>query len=559
MTHLTDLECSMYADHVSNPGISTGSIFDKDSLAALDLHISTCSECSNRIEDLSRERQLISRALAFEDNSIPVPPELKFARPLGFREFALANVVTGLLFWLIQFLWKTLFGELIINGLARLSAIYVPDVYGMFVNATLYFSERGTTMIYTYLGYTLLILIALTLTWLIFAASRHRMIVGAWVVLLFSASLMTPSTAEALERRYSEGTITITSAETIDDTLVVSADTVVIEGAVNGDLFAFARKIIVSGPVKGNLVAFAESVNLTGEVSGMVMTAGSTIVTDESTIGGDFWSGAGNITIGKDTKIAGNATLATETASMAGQVGRDAHLFGESFDIQGSVNEDLVVYAKRINLLGGAHIFGNLSFHTNNKENLELAPTATVDGEIEFLERSDSFQTQSKYLTGKFYLQQLLWIISAFVFGYITLRLFPALRDVTLYGDMEGVKTAGIGLLAMISLPIVAVLVAVTFIGIPVAIIGFISWLLIMYISKIVLASVIGQMIFSDSERQDSLVITLLAGLAIVLVASNIPVIGGVISFVMVIVGSGLIIQLLAEYISDVMASRSET
>lgn len=547
MSHMTELQFSMYLD----------AAIPSDELAGLELHLKNCSDCEHRANQLSHERELISVSLAFDDEAIPVPPAIKFARPIGFREFAIANVATGVVFWLAQFLWKTIFGELIINGLARISALYVPDTYGVLVNATLYFSERGTTMIYSYLGYTILFLIALFAIWLIATYSRRREVVGLFALFAISASLLSPSTAEALERRYSEETVTISADEVIDDTLIVSADTVVIEGEVNGDLIAVGRKIIVSGPVGGNLIAIAESINLSGEVKGLVLTAASTVIVDGSDIGGDFWSAAGNITLGKDTKIARNATLATETASIAGDIGSDAHLFGESFDIQGTVHEDVVAYADRVNLLSGAHVLGNLSFHADEEEKLQLAPTAKVDGDTNFHARSDRFQNQNKYLSLKFYLHQLFWIVSAFIFGFIILVLFPSLRALNLYGDLEGLKTAGTGLVAIVSMPILATLVAVTLIGLPIAVVSFIAWMLIIYASKIVLANVIGQMVFRNSAREDSLVATLIVGLALVLIASNIPVIGGVISFLLVIIGSGLIIQLLMEYLSDVMANRT--
>ncbi len=547
MSHLTDLQCSMYADNAIPEG----------KLAELESHLAGCEQCRQRVDGFVQERSFISNALEFDDIAAPVPPMTKFYRPMGLREFAIANVETGVVFWLAQFLWKTIFGELIINGLTRLSAIYVPDVYGTFVNATLYFSERGTTMFYSYLGYALLLITAIGLTLFLANYARHRAAVSMFALTVISASLLMPSTAEALERRYSEDTVTVTESETIDDTLIASGDTVVIEGSVKGDLIAFARKVIVNGDVSGNLMAFGESVSISGDVQGFVMTAGSTVLVNESKIGGDFWSAAGNITVGKGTSIARNATLATEFASITGDVGRDAHLFGESFDIQGTIGEDVVVYADRVNLLSDAHVVGDLSFHTNNEEKLQRSPSSKVDGKVEFLERQDRYKSENKYLSADFYLHQLFWIVSAFVFGFALLHLIPTLRELTLYGDIEGVKTAGIGLVAIVSMPVLAALVAVTFIGIPLAVLGFAAWILILYISKIVLANLVGQMIFKDSAKEESLVLTLLVGLLVVLVGSVIPVIGGVISFLMVIVGSGLIVQQLLDYVADLSADRA--
>ena len=106
MIHLTDLQCSMYIDEAL-PGVEADTIVS---------HIESCSPCRTRLAEFIDEKRLISTALNI-DETIVVPNVVpKFSRPVGLREFAMANVITGLAIWLAQFLWKTLFGELIVNA-----------------------------------------------------------------------------------------------------------------------------------------------------------------------------------------------------------------------------------------------------------------------------------------------------------------------------------------------------------------------------------------------------------------------------------------------------------
>ena len=88
-------------------------------------------------------------------------------------------------------------------------------------------------------------------------------------------------------------------------------------------------------------------------------------------------------------------------------------------------------------------------------------------------------------------------------------------------------------------------------VGIPFAVIGVFSWIVIAGLTKILVAEQIGQMVFTAMDREDSMPLTLLSGLVIVLIAINIPEIGGVINFILTILGAGLLVQLFFEHVSD--------
>ena len=94
----------------------------------------------------------------------------------------------------------------------------------------------------------------------------------------------------------------------------------------------------------------------------------------------------------------------------------------------------------------------------------------------------------------------------------------------------------------MVSVPIMAVLVAFTLVGLPLSFIAIAAWLLSLYLAKIVVSVVVGRMLLSQSG---SLPWTLLAGLTIIIVAVNLPFIGGIINLALTIVGLGLLVQYL--------------
>jgi hypothetical protein len=117
--------------------------------------------------------------------------------------------------------------------------------------------------------------------------------------------------------------------------------------------------------------------------------------------------------------------------------------------------------------------------------------------------------------------------------------LVPGLGRLSVGGGVEGIKSAGIGLVALVSTPIIALLLAITLVGLLIALFSVFAWLLVLYIAKIAIAANIGQAVFGDSDRANSSFAVLAVGIAKV----NLPFVGGIISFVLTIVGIGLIVQ----------------
>ena len=539
MNHLTDLQCSMFAD---------GGYTAREA-EAISGHLERCGDCRARVEAYRRERNLIGAALHAEDIAAPELAAPKFSRPAGLREFALANLVTGGVIWLAQFLWKTAFGELMMTALSWL-AIPFPDAYALVADTALYLFQEGNAMIDTYPVLIAIILVGMALTWLAVSFGKIRALMGMSCLLLVVSAPFAPLPAQALEQRFSQGTLTIAADESIDDTLILGAKNIVVEGNVNGDLIAFARHLVVEGSVSGNLIAFGRSITLEGEVDGFLASAASEVELKGAEVTGDLWAAAKTVTIDGESRVDGNTTLAAERGSLDGSVGRDVLMLGETLDVDGSIGKDLQTFTAYVNLLAGAHVGGDLRFLTEDGNNLHQSPTSVVDGEIEWLEEAAEVQPASRYLNFRFYLRELLQLISAFLVGLVLFWLLPRLRNLRLNRGVEGLKTAGLGLVTLISLPVAMLLLAITLVGLPFTVIGVFLLVLLIYLAKIVLSLMIGRMMLRSSARADSLAWALLTGLAVVFMAINLPAIGGVINFLLTIVGVGMIIQAVFAYMA---------
>ena len=94
--------------------------------------------------------------------------------------------------------------------------------------------------------------------------------------------------------------------------------------------------------------------------------------------------------------------------------------------------------------------------------------------------------------------------------------------------------------LALVSVPVIAVIIAITIVGLPLSFIALAAG----YLAKIIVAYLVGKAISEKRDQQPKLALSLLVGLFVVVVAINLPLIGGAFNLIATILGLGLILQL---------------
>lgn len=533
MTHPSELELSMYAD---------GALPDAQ-VAEIASHAQTCDVCRTRLDALSGDVQQIRAALVEDDAQFAPSPIPKFARPTSLRNFAIANILTALLIWLAQFLWKTIFGELVMNAATWVTSVYAPDIYELASSTALYYLEEGTAMFDAYFGLIVVMLTLVTALGLVLYYRKSRGAANFCLFALVGGAMLAPLPADALELRRSESMVAVAETETIDDTLMAAAETVQIKGHVSGDLVAVGRRIEVLGSVGGNVVAFGEFVEIRGTVGGFVLSAGSSVVLTSAQVGGDLWGAGENVRIDAASQVSGNAMMSGQNATIQGPVGRDVYAFAETVEVNARVGADLEAAGRQVRLLENAHVLGQARFRVNSEDSIEQADGARIDGGTELLDLPEELEPENPYATLEFYLWQIAKIISALLVGLVLLWLFPGLRNVEVGRGMDGVKTAGLGLLTLAVLPGAAVFLAVTLIGLPFAFAAIAGWIALLYLAKVIVGVFVGSLLLGERPQAESSALVLLAGMTAIIVVINIPLLGGIFNFVLTIIGAGLLVQ----------------
>jgi cytoskeletal protein CcmA (bactofilin family) len=531
VTCLSAVTRSMYADDALPP----------DQAAAAALHLTGCAACSTKVASLRAERVALRAAFDTDNAASPVPA---FARParssdllvLTVGVLAVAAVAAG--FW-------TAVAQAIPSGLQWLNPFQPGELFERAISFIPFILNEGTTMLTSALNLVAALLAVLLVAWTTLSLVRSR---GSAAVLasLLIAVLALPGIGHALELRHADGVVTVAAGETIDDTLFAAGQTVAIDGNVNGDLFAFGRTVTIRGNVTGNVISGAETVTIEGTVGGDVIGGGRAVTLRGSHVGRNFFGFGRDLDLGADSEVSSNAFTFGETAHVDGRVGVDLSSFGANVLVSGNVQRDFEAFGNDISLLPSARVGRNVTAHVDNNDKLQIAEGATIGGTVErkIVEREQR-RSGNRYLTVGFYVGQFVRLAAGFVTGLLLLWAFPVLRTLSLPTAIDALRAGGIGLVAAVVLPIAAILACVTIVGAPLGILTLILGAIGLYFSKAVVAQLIGRALFRSPAGPPHYAATLLAGLVVVIIAINLPLVGGIVNVVLMVLGFGMIVSVL--------------
>ncbi len=525
---------SMYAD---------GALSAREA-RALEQHAATCAACRTRMEALGSESAVLRAALRFADDLAPIP---RFAPPPSARDFVVLVASVVLIGAFSKAFWSTV-AAAIPSELGWLDPLKSGTLFERAVEVMTFIVYEGTAMWTAAMNFIGAMLVIAFITWLAVSTVRRRAFAGVAVALL-AVVVALPSVGHAFEIRRSEAAVTVTADETIDDTLLALGQTVTIDGTINGDLLAFGQEVTVRGNVTGNLVTGAQRINIEGTVGGTVIGGAEDLSLGNARIGRDLYGFANGVEIGPEANVAGNAIGFGETVDVDGRVGVDFRGFGARVSVSGAVEGDVEGYAGTLAVQSTARVGGNVTGHVDTVGDLSVAPGAVVGGTVneQIVERE---QRRNHYETFGYYFGQVIRLAGAFATGLLLLWLFPVLREASLPSALAVLKSAGIGLAAAVTLPVAAVLFCITIVGIPLGVLTFLVGAVGLYFSKAVIAQIIGRGVLRNRPTPPHFAATLLVGLVIVILAINLPWIGGLANLVLTLVGFGVIVSLILARIS---------
>jgi hypothetical protein len=296
---------------------------------------------------------------------------------------------------------------------------------------------------------------------------------------------------------------------------MLSGDFVSVDSPIDDDVFAAGGTVTINAPVAGAVIA-GGTVSINAPVSGDVFVAGGQI-TVNSDIEGKIVAAGGDIDLRGNAK---NAVIAGGTINIYSTtvISRDAVIAGGSVSNAGK-------------------IIGNLTVRAEDFQNTGSA------GSVDF-KKSEGLQGLQHVMN----IVSFLMIVGFLILGIIFLKLFPAqffmVEEVV---RRSPVKNTLVGFVLIIASVILIILLAVTVIGFPVALILGMLFIIALMLSSLFVSFAIGRKIVELLKFKTHNILTFLLGFIVLNVLFRIPYAGVIIAVGAISLGFGAIIYALRE------------
>lgn len=370
------------------------------------------------------------------------------------------------------------------------------------------------------------------------------------VILIIGFSLVVGSACLAgWENQVLNANILLPTDRVFENLYYAAGENIIIQSPMKDDVYLAGSNIEISGPVEGDVIAVGSNVIISSEIKGNLRVIAKTVIIKGK--------------IGKNVTIAGAVVTITPEA----EINQSLIVAGSNVEINGKIGKN--IYAAAINISINSEILGSAYLKIDPEGSLILYPQANISGNLEYTatktaeikggakiglkEKFTQWQIEQRSpLRNRFNLIFLTWWLAGFfgalVVGLILVILF---KDYTLKVqkqiDKNILLTMAKGLIYLIVAPIALIILAITIIGLPLALILGALYIILLYMVKIFVGIYIGEKAIRlfNKKLPIPLIWSMIAGLVIIYILFLLPFIGGLVKFVVVLWGLGVLLEII--------------
>ncbi len=358
-------------------------------------------------------------------------------------------------------------------------------------------------------------------------------------VLLAGALLALAGSAVAQENRlsfggdeYAAGQAVTLATPAARDAFLAGYD-VSLQAPVAGDAHLAGFNVTSNAAVTGDLYAAGFSVNLLG------------------TVGGDVTAAGNSVSVRPPQPVAGNVRLAGATVTLGGPVAGSALITASTLALDGPVTGDLSFFGENLTFGPGARVDGTLTIQAPK----EIAVPATVASadRVKFIERAAPDYASEAGKTAEQVMRSIwptvwatgIWWLLLFVVGVAFIGLLPRLvAALQVAADRRPFRNLGLGILAFASVVGLVPVFALTIVGIfllPFVLVFVAIACMLAYLAGTYLigARIAGAIVPLDTRLKR--VVALAASIVVAGLLAMIPVLGWLLSLVLLVFGFGAI------------------
>ena len=502
------------------------------------LHLESCDACDRLVATLRAENRMLVQAL--QDIDLDASSDVPAFAASPSRSISVVGFALGVIGIAVAFKLSTgiLFGFDLPAEVEWLNPRQWALSLGVAVNAGFYaFDNADSVFTDASQAFVLMSISAGILFAMARAFKRGGATAGSILGVALVSMGLAPVTGEAIDLRKGAAA-SIPATETIDDTVIAAPDqktqSIDVAGTVKGDLIVIGDVVIISGNVEGNVIAGARRVEVTGTVGGSLLGVAHTVIIS-GRVGRNAIAAGDSMNVSRSGEIGGNTIIAGREAVIDGKTQRDLLTAAAIMDLRGEVGRNASLAVGQATVAGSSRVGGDLTARVGKEENVRVSEGAVITGQKNIRVNVPK-QRPSPYLTVSFYVWQAVRVLGLFITGLVVFRMIPSLMQSGTASGSDWLKAGGVGFMTLVAVPVASIILAVTFIGFPIALITLILYLIACYLAKIVVAEFVGRSVMKNSGA-----VSLLVGLLLVILAVNLPWIGTLINFLLILLGLGAI------------------
>lgn len=363
-----------------------------------------------------------------------------------------------------------------------------------------------------------------------------RMIILITLILIFAL------TGRVLAKSISGDNVIIGSEEVLEKTSFISGNSIRIDGDINSTTFATGGNVELNGNIDGDLFIASQSVIINGEVTGSVFIISQDMVINGLVENNIYLVGA-ELKLNSETR--GGAFLAGQNIYIenGAEIEKDTFIGGSEIYQNGIINRDLTTSSQLLSI--GGKIGGDLNYTSENQA--AFSDDSEVLGEVNWKEVEVEGPKPIISL-GTLYSIVISVLSSLAIWFFIRLIRPSFWNNLAERVSNIPLKTLGFGAIALMVTPIVLVVLLITVIGVPLSFILLALYVILIYISKIIISRSIGYYFEKKFELSKiaSFAIFVL-GLISLSFLGKIPILSWIFGLIVSSIGIGSIVVLIKD------------
>lgn len=370
-----------------------------------------------------------------------------------------------------------------------------------------------------------------------------------FLILLLIITLITPFSFAENETTDTTDTTADTSvveetSTTNEATVTSDEDTVQTQSnqdIYEGDLYLTGNDITMDKLVNGNVYIAAKNVKITGQIAGNLFIFANTVEFTDAYIESSAYICANDV---KFQAVASDLYICSNNLEIPTNYGvyRDIKSFSNNLTLLGIVGRDAYCEATNLTISkddAKATIYGN--FNYGSKSEIEI-PEGAVEGEVKYSQIMN--ENNNNNILDYIYSALCAIIFTLVIYGLALLFTKGSIEKCTKITAKKFLPAFGIGILALILVPIASILLMITTVGVPVAFALLVLYGLLISIATSVFSISISNIVCDKLKLTNGW----LKALGVIIVSLLVYVIGiipyvSILKILIVILGFGTIIM----------------